>query len=238
MIEKKEPKAKIIGFPQKRTASEETKPKNGILDELKSILTVDAKPVRTKKTAPTMAAVATSTSNSAPISVNINFNGGHNQFAAGDLSITGLVDSLKQTATEIPGKITKAQKRILLELRNDIEGKSAQCGFPRHPGAVMKELNAHIGVTSYHNIPIEDFNNAKGYLESYIKSYDSYLHVITIDKAHRAALWESIKTTQAMIPMGSDVHTKIALAIHQDETTGLKTTELITLLDLAVSTAF
>lgn len=238
MIEKTKPKAKIIGFPQKSADLEAGKTEAAMLEELKSILKVDAKPVKTRKKAPTMAAVTTSSSSHPPISVNINFNGGNNQFAAGNLSISSQTESVKRSASDIPGAISKAQKKVLLDLRNEVVEKSALCGFPRHPGAVMKELNAHIGVVSYHGIRIEDFNKAKGYLDSYIANYGSYLNVLTFEKVYRAALWESIKSAQALLPVGSEVHTKITVAIHQDNLGCVETAELKALLDLAVSSAF
>ena len=62
------------------------------------------------------------------------------------------------------GVITAAQKRQLLDLRDEVVASSIVRKEPRTPRAIMMALNKHIGVNTYSEIASEDFDKARKFL--------------------------------------------------------------------------
>lgn len=229
------PKAKVISFPQQKSETPQVKQENSSLNELKAILLGD---LQDNSLALPNDALPIPEVGSSPITVNFTFHGGSHQIAGGDINAAG-IDALKpRTLTHKPSYINSKQKSQLLALRDDIVAKSDLCGFPKHPGTVMKGLNMAMGVDSYHNIPLEDFATAKAHLEAFVAAYDKHLAISSKELSYRSALWDAIKAAQLLLPAENDLNEHISQTIHIDSLATIHILDLIELHNLTVSSAF
>lgn len=129
---------------------------------------------------------ATSPGNGVPITVNIHFNGGSPQIAAGNIQNSAARPHKVET-------IDASQKAQLLALRDQIVAISEKCYVPKHPGSIMKQLNEAIGVKTYHQIPADQFLAARKHLEIILNTLIAYEKYVSHREEFRATLIDGLK---------------------------------------------
>ena len=129
---------------------------------------------------------ATAPGNGVPITVNIHFNGGSPQIAAGNIQNSSPRSRKVET-------IDASQKAQLLALRDQIVATSEKCFVPKHPGSIMKQLNEAIGVKTYHQIPVDQFLAARKHLEIILNTLIAYEKYVSHREEFRATLIDGLK---------------------------------------------
>ncbi|MFZ6712990.1 hypothetical protein [Undibacterium sp. TC9W] len=149
----------VLKFPQKIIPNEENK--------LLAILKATQEKIGELK--PTGTNEITAVAPPATVINNINIHGGNNQLAPGHLAVSmtesQATNALKHAQSETyTDAINAAQKVQLRKLRDEIVKLSSDCGFPKHPAAIMSALNTTMGVRKYDQIVASEFPIAKAYL--------------------------------------------------------------------------
>lgn len=129
---------------------------------------------------------ATAPGNGVPITVNIHFNGGSPQIAAGNIQNSAARARKVET-------IDAGQKAQLLALRDQIVAMSEKCYVPKHPGSIMKQLNEAIGVKTYHQIPVDQFLAARKHLEIILNMLNAYEKYVAQREELRATVFDGLK---------------------------------------------